>query len=426
MEGESIVSKAGEFIKKHDMDYKGVLLEEQMPAYLDEMQKGLDGEKSSLLMLPSYLYIREEVALDKPVVCMDAGGTNLRIALAKFDPLGVFGMEDMERKQMPGVEEELSAQQFFDALAEDLRPYCEKAKDIVISFAYRAKTTEDIDCEIVDITKEVKVKGAEGMLLGVEITKSLEKMGVNGVRIIVINDSVATALAGKAERLNMGYGAFTGTILGTGSNSCYMESNAKIGKLRGYDKDGVMVVNTEAGSYNRLPLTDIDKAFDATTQHPGVGVAEKMTSGGYLGALSKFTLGRAAEESVFATKAVKEIEKLRTADVSEYLRDGSGIVEEYMVNEEDEANARELLENIVLRAARVAALQMAAVVEKSYKTNKKVCLAIEGTTYEKMYGLKDELNVVLLEYLHGKGYEADIVSVEHAVLKGCAIAGLSR
>ncbi|HBU12630.1 MAG TPA: hypothetical protein DEB31_07880 [Clostridiales bacterium] len=79
-----------------------------------------------------------------------------------------------------------------------------------------------------------------------------------------------------------------------------------------------------------------------------------------------------------------------------------------------------------MRAARVAALQMAAIAEKAYKANKKLCMVLEGTTYQKMPGLKEELHKVLLEYLESRGYQADIISVEHAVLKGCAIAGLSR
>ena len=53
-------------------------------------------------------------------------------------------------------------------------------------------------------------------------------------------------------------------------------------------------------------------------------------------------------------------------------------------------------------------------------------MTIEGTTYEKMFGLKKEALTVLLPYLDSIGIKADVISVENAVLKGCAIAGLSR
>ncbi len=419
------MTKAEQFIQRHHMDYRMIDLEAQLPIYLEEMQKGLDGEQSSLLMLPSFLCVTDGVQLGKPVVCVDAGGTNLRVTAACFTQNGTFETRDIARYVMPGVERELSAQEFFDALAGYIAPFCAFSKNIVISFAYRAKTTPGIDSEIIEITKEVKVRGAEGKLLAEEIGASLAKMGIQHANIIVINDSVATALSGKAEYLNRGYGAFTGTILGTGSNSCYMESNQNIGKLPGLP-DGTMVINTEAGSYNKMPRSDIDIAFDGTLQNPGVGLAEKMTSGAYLGALCAFTLKQAAQEDVFQTKAVEGLRGLKSEDVSVYLADGSGLVAEFMANEEDGQNARELLHNIVHRAARMAALQMAAMALKSCRCNNRVCMTIEGSTYEKMYGLKQELLNTLIPFLEKKGVEADVVELELSVLKGCAIAGLSR
>lgn len=419
------MSKAAEFIKKHNMDYRDIVIEQEIPRYLEEMQAGLDGKPSSLLMLPTYLKLNDEVEKNKPVVCIDAGGTNLRIAVARFNDGGEFVMSEISRDTIPGAERELSAQEFFDVMAQLIAPFCKYSHNMVLSFAYRTSSTQDIDAEIIDITKEVKVRGARGKLLAKEITSSLERLGIPGVKMIVINDSVASALAGKAEHLNDGFGAYTGTILGTGSNSCYIEETRNIGKLKA-DNYGLMVVNTEAGSYDKLKRSDIDIAYNKTTEEPGLGIAEKMTSGAYLGALGGFTLACAAQEGVFKTKGIELAEKLTTADISEFLSDGSGLVTEYMVDEEDEANAREILKNIALRAARLAALQMAAMAEKSYKANKRVCMSIEGTTYEKMPFLKEELKSVLTDYTQSRGLDIKLFTIKHAVLKGCAIAGLSR
>ena len=289
---------ANEFIRKHKMEYTSIDVKNEMDTYIDEMKKGLCGEKSSLLMIPSYITLKSEVKREKPVICVDAGGTNLRVAVAKFSEDGSFCTEEFQRYLMPGVEKELEAEEFFDILADYILPFTKITKNIVISFAYRAKILPDIDCEIVEITKEVKVKNAGGKLLGREICAALAKKGADGCNIVVVNDSVATALAGKAEKLNDGYGSFTGTILGTGSNSCYIEYMRNIAKLEG-GEEGLMVINTEAGSYNKVPRSDIDIAYDESTQNPGIGVFEKMTSGGYLGPLCDFTLRTAAREGVF-------------------------------------------------------------------------------------------------------------------------------
>ena len=76
--------KAKEFLAKHRMGYDTIVLENEIDEYIDEMKKGLCGEPSSLLMLPSYLALQNDVQREKPVLCVDAGGTNLRIAVAKF------------------------------------------------------------------------------------------------------------------------------------------------------------------------------------------------------------------------------------------------------------------------------------------------------------------------------------------------------
>lgn len=423
MKGKRMLT-AKEFINEHKMEYTSVDVKNEMDAYIDEMKKGLCGEKSSLLMIPSYITLKSEVQREKPVICVDAGGTNLRIAVAEFLEDGSFHTEKIQRYLMPGVEKELEAEEFFDILAGYILPFTEIAKDIVISFAYPARILPDIDCEIVEITKEVKVKNAVGKRLGKEICASLAKQGAKGCNIIVVNDSVATALAGKAEKLNDGYGSFTGTILGTGSNSCYIEYVRNIAKLAG-GGEGVMVINTEAGSYSRVPRSDIDLAYDESTQNPGLGVFEKMTSGGYIGPLCDFTLRTAAREGVFAN-GFSLAKTVSTVDVNDFLTDGSGAVGKYFTEAADRDAAREILLNIVLRAGRFLALQMAAVAVKAAKENERVCMTIEGTTYEKMFGLKKEALTVLLPYLDSIGIKADVISVEHAVLKGCAIAGLSR
>ncbi len=420
------MSQASNFISRYDIDYRSIRLEEQIGVYLEEMERGLRGEPSSLLMLPSYIQLKDDMQKNKKVVCVDAGGTNLRITTAYFDNSGTLVMGNIDRHIMPGVEKMLSAQEFFDILAELIAPFCVETKDIVMSFAYPSKTTPNIDAIPIFLTKEVKVSDISGKAVAREITEALAKKGVAGASMIVTNDTVVSALSGRAEYAAKGYGAFTGTILGTGSNSCYPELCANIKKLPELSGKGVMIVNAEAGSYDKMPRSIIDINYDASTQCPGTGIAEKMTSGAYLGALCKFMLRQAAEDNVFRTRGVEEIQQLTTMDVSEYLSNGSGIIEEYMLNEEDEANAKELLQNIVFRAARLAAVQMAAMAVKSHKQNNRICMSIEGTTYEKMPGLKQELHSCLLEYLGSKGIDATITTIEHAVLKGCAIAGLAR
>ena len=60
---------ANEFIRKHKMEYTSIDVKNEMDTYIDEMKKGLCGEKSSLLMIPSYITLKSEVKREKPVIC---------------------------------------------------------------------------------------------------------------------------------------------------------------------------------------------------------------------------------------------------------------------------------------------------------------------------------------------------------------------
>lgn len=421
------MSTAAEFIKKYKLSPDEFELEEQLPIFLNEMKRGLAGEDSSMLMIPTYLQPKEDLARNHPIVCADMGGTNLRICAAHYDDEGNFQTGEITRYVMPGVESELEAGEFFEQLAKYIAPYTDKSKDLVISFAYRTKVTPEIDGEIVEITKEVKVNGSPGLLIAQEMKKAFEKLGIPDMRIIVINDSVAVSVSGRGEHLGEGYGTSTGTILGTGSNSCYVEEDLNITKVPDLPPDSTMVINTEAGSYDKMPRGEIDIEFDKATLNPGIGVFEKMTSGGYIGPLCEMILRRAAKEGVLKSGPLTEIQEgtISTSDIDEFLRHGTGVVSEYMTDKEDADAANEILSSVIERAAKLLALQMAGCVIKGYKTNNRALMTIEGSMYNKMYGMREGLKEYLFPFLTKHGIDGTIVEPKLAVLKGCAIAGLS-
>lgn len=413
-----------EFIRRHGMDYRDVHIDALMEAYLREMQRGLNGEESSLLMLPSYVR-NGEVQRGRPVVAVDAGGTNLRIALVQFDSLGGCCFpEEIKKYRMPGAGEAITAEEFFNRLTDWILPGMQTACGVAISFAYPTEILPNLDGRILRMVKEVSVTGMEGQLLGRRIGQTLAKKGVSACRVVVLNDTVACALAGMAEKPNGGYGSFTGTILGTGINSCYMEANTRIGKLKGLPREGTMMINTEAGGYALLPRSNLDIAFDATTADPGYHICEKMVSGAYIGPLCGFLLRQAAQEGVLGER-MRTIRQVTSMDADIFLRSGEGRIAECCVRSQDAENAHTIVKNTVLRAARFCALLMAAAAVKAEKAGSfRVCMTVEGSTYYQLAGLRDEAQAVLLAYLGARGIPADFLEVENAVLKGCAIAGL--
>jgi len=77
-----------EFLSSQGMYHGDTSIQDICDAFLDEMEKGLTGKKSSLAMLPTYIGTERELPRDMPVIVLDAGGTNFRIAAVSFGQVG--------------------------------------------------------------------------------------------------------------------------------------------------------------------------------------------------------------------------------------------------------------------------------------------------------------------------------------------------
>ena len=117
------------------------------------------------------------------------------------------------------------------------------------------------------------------------------------MRFTVLNDTVATMLCGIGYN-NRPYSGYIGFILGTGTNTCYIESLSEIAKIGG--GEGNMAVNLESGCYSGFPRGDYDRELDAASQNPGDHLMEKMISGAYLGELVTRTVRGAVREGLFS------------------------------------------------------------------------------------------------------------------------------
>ena len=121
-------------------------------------------------------------------------------------------------------------------------------------------------------------------------------------KITVVNDTVATLLAGKAIEKGVRYSAYLGFILGTGTNVAYIEKNENITKLKDAPA-GAMAINTESGGFNKIAQSKFDEAMDKKTADCGNQRFEKMISGAYLGRIGLEVFKAAAREGFFSEDA---------------------------------------------------------------------------------------------------------------------------
>jgi hexokinase len=427
------------FLRRNRLQGQGVDLSRYCATFLAEMKRGLEGARSSLPMIPTYVETSREVTRGQRVVALDAGGTNMRVAVVSFDPAGKPVVENLTRHRMPGVDETLDRDAFFQALARVVLPTLGDADRIGFCFSYPAEITPDRDGRLIQFTKEIKARGVDGELIGANLGRALKAAGAeNPVRIILLNDTVATLLAGRNALPDRRFDGFIGVVCGTGLNVAYVEKNSLIRKTPGLDAAQSQIVNTESGSFARGLYGPVDDAFDATMANPGKYRHEKIISGAYLGALCLFAVRAAAADGCISAPGRVELDRipgLSTRDLNDYLlhpddrSNPLGAACSLMPSPDAKAVYR-VCDSLVERAAAMIAMNLGAVVLKSgagQDPRYPACIAVDGTTFWQLRTFRLRVEAHMRRLLIGDRERAwEITAVEDAPLLGAAIAALTN
>lgn len=428
-----------EFLSARRMHFAAINAEKCCDDFVAEMTRGLNGEPSSLVMIPTYIETAREVPRGQPVIALDAGGTNLRVAAVTFDQSGTAVVEDLARHRMPGIDEEIDREEFFRTLAEYVMPLAGRSDRIGFCFSYPAEMQPDKDGKLIHFTKEVKARGVDGQIIGKNLSLALERAGARRPpRVVLLNDTAATLLAGRNAIPGRTFDDFIGIVCGTGFNASYVERNSNIRKLAGLDQSGSQVVNTESGSFALSPSGDIDDLYDATTATPSRGRHEKMISGAYLGHLGLLTLKQAAAAGCFsagAVRALASLEELSTKDFNSFLLhpdtgDNPLGAVSLRLPPVDRRDMASLLDTLVERASILVAITIAAVILKTRKGRDPgvpVCVTVDGTTYWELASFDTRVQSHLRGLLAGQRQRAwEITAGRDAPLLGAAIAALTN
>jgi hexokinase len=423
------------FLRNHGMHAADLSLESCTQSFLEHMARGLAGSPSSLRMIPTYIEAAAAIPADKPVIAIDAGGTNFRVATIRFDEGRSPRVERAANFEMPGVKEEISLKDFFRTVAAYISPNLADSDRIGFCFSYPTEIFPDRDGRLIRFCKEVRAKEVEGQIIGRCLNRALETAGFASRHVVLLNDTVATLLAGQALSRTRAYDGCIGFILGTGTNCCYVEQNRNIQKCGGLGPDGAQIINIESGSFAGMPRGSIDLDFDALTLDPGQYTFEKMISGAYMGGLTLQTLKTAACEGLFSpayASALGSLDRLETRQLNRFLRDPSreSIAVSLPAPEEDRVVQYLIAGNLVERAAKLTAANLASAVLSSGRGANPcypVCITAEGTTFYELKSLRESIDHHLADYLTcSKGRYYEFVRVENATLVGAAIAGLTN
>jgi hexokinase len=419
--------KDGGFVTAADTDRQALL-----GAFLSEMEKGLRGEKSSLLMIPAYVGVDGKIPAGSKAAVLDAGGTNFRGGIVSIPP----AIEERRNQPMPGTKGAVDVEGFYAPFVSEVKRLEGLATvgKVGWCFSYAAEATPDLDARLLHWTKNIEAPEIVGQYVGRELR---ERSGAKAVA--VVNDTVATLLAAKAVEGDRSYSSYIGFILGTGTNTAYVEKNANIAKLSGLDPDGSMIINAESGAFDKAPHSVFDDAVDAKSGNPGVGLLEKKIAGGYLGSLGLEIYKAASKEGMFSQKAaaaVSGLGSLETIDFDNFCASfqkpgRANPLDAAFADPDDAKLAKRLGVPVFERAAVLTAVQLAAFAIKSgggTDESAPVAINADGSTYYKTRAIpfaetvKTELDALLVK---SRNVHYEIVpQVEDAPMIGAGIAAM--
>jgi len=370
------------FVVAEKIDRAGMIA-----TFLSEMEKGLKGEPSSLRMIPAYVGVNGRIPEGSRAAVLDAGGTNFRSAVVSIPPK----VEDKVNQPMPGTKGEVGEDEFYGAFAAELKRVAPKAtvKKYGWCFSYNCDVTPTLDAKLNCWTKGIRAPQIVGQYVGTELLKRL-----GGGEVAVVNDTVATLLAAKATEGDNHYSSYLGFILGTGTNTAYVEQNRNITKVEGLDPNGSMIINSESGSFDKVTQSAFDAAMDAKQIDPGHNKFEKMIAGGYLGGVGLEVYKAAAKAKLFSDRAVAMIGGLGSLETMDfdnfcasYRKEGrDNPLDAIFADADDARMARRLGIPVFERAAVLTAIHLAAFCIKSgagLDPTMPIAINADGSTYYK-------------------------------------------
>ena len=430
------MNPAIQFLKRNHLDPETINTDRLMDIFAVEMEAGLSGRGSSLPMIPAYIPMDRPTPVNCSALVLDAGGTNLRAAVVAFDSSGKPQIEKIERTKMPGATELVSAEVFFNSLADFVAPLASDATDLGFCFSYPAEITASCDARLIQWTKQIQVPEVVGKMIGSGLDTALLQRG-HALRFTVLNDTVATLMAGKHSGNGGAHTAYAGFILGTGTNTAIMARHARIKKIEGLPPDGCMAINVESGSFAKAPRSQFDIVFDATTTDTGTYAFEKMISGAYLGGLGLTALQAAARDGLFTPPTAAKLlqwQELSNKDFDDFCAapsEGATPFQALNLCTPDIEVIVTIGNAIYQRAALLAAVNISSAIVETQKaglTAGPVAMTIDGSTFYRTrcasFRQIIETNVAHLMEVRGIAYE--LLESANAPVIGAAIAALAR
>lgn len=381
--------------------------------FVKDMRAGMNGGKCSLGMIPTYLSGDSPLPENSMAVAIDAGGTNFRSALLRFDGAGAH-IEEYSAYPMPGTHGEVSWSEFIGFAANCVKPYLKYTDRLGFCISFPIEITPEHDGFIHHTTKEVLINGYEGRLVCTDLRAALD---MPELRATLINDTTAVLLSGLAAGADSG--GLVGLINGTGTNVCCQLSCRDMG----IDMPGRMIVDVESGGFVPPERGKFDLELDRASSSPGVYLEEKMVSGAYLGELCLMAMQDAARGGMFSSEAAGAVLSMRRLDTPDADAFGSGGHIDALTEGPDAEFAREIVRAVFERAAKHIACTLSAVAKTAGTgADGIMTVSADGSMFRKSRLFRPALEKFAVRYVPAR--EIRYIEMDDSTIIGTAIGAL--
>lgn len=418
-------------------------VEEYAEQILQEIRLGLSKQGSTLPMLPAFVSLDQQVPSQTPVVVIDAGGSNLRVARISFDKAGEERVAYFHARQMPGIGKPCSEEEFLQVLSEELLACIEGVDYIGFCFSYPIEIQANGDGKILAFGKEVDIQGMQGKYLIESLATYMKKHNYPFPKYaMVVNDTVAALLGGVALAQQNQNDLGIGFILGTGMNMAYVEKTEQVHRLseaqKQQYKSQTMVMNMELGCYSPKFRGKVDQRVDELSSLPGDHQFEKMLSGRYLGnVFSSLIESLLLETSYFSSQGRQSLQqalekqRFTTIEMSFYRENSQGEnrLAKLPLSEDDRSLLLYCIDLVIDRTAKLLVASFLAALKQTGKGRDPLhplSIVMDGSTYYKTYGLQERVQFYVQSHLQTQGYYVRFYQIDQGNLLGAGIAALTK
>ena len=396
-----------------------------------DLQIGLrDPKSSSMRMLKSYVGLPTGNEKGE-FLALDFGGTNVRVLKIKLEGEGRFEVIKKvgEPLIVPGKYDYIGKNSTVDEMFGFLARLIDEAIDgdhetkFYLGHTFSFPSTQDDlnNAKLIIWTKEFATPGVEGKVVNDLLLDALKKRGIeNVVPVAVINDTVAVLLSSAYQQSDV----YTGSIYATGHNTCYLEGS--IHDPKGFGKGG-MILNLECGNFMKLTPNRFDIELDKNSEKPGEQRFEKMVSGRYMGELFTMAVAELLDDIGnnygFTSIDMSEI----VSDDTPNLEKAAKIIAEktgHKLELADLKKIKELDAAIIIRSARLVTASYVGIVWQRAAGGEITTqhVAVDGSVYEKMPLVQENINKALRELLGDDAAKVDTILDNGGSGLGAALA----